>query len=999
LFYFDGTRYFSPLRSGELKGIVGGMAEDSDGGVWLSSTSGIYRFYKDRLERIVDGVAHAGITQVAPDVFLATVGMPSTDFLTSAKALRIARGDGGWKSETIMPSVSQTPFRLDHSGSVLYGCPGGFCEVLADAIVHWQPGATLRIAHHLLALRTNYAEGISVVLRDKFGCVWLRSPNDAAYVCPSDSQPTALSSDLVGFGYPLILELNDGSVVIPSYSVLTIGRPGAFRMLTKRNGYPGTAIVSLNADGSLWLNSGHVLPLHTRMEFWSAQDGLERNVRSILHIGSKVYAVSGNSVRVLDESRSQWQTILKLSGAASLLAAPGGTILVGSHDEGVVQIDAAGIVVRRSSRADITTLARTPDGQIWALGRTVFRVLFAGNRLSLEPDGAPYSQGSTGDMKVDRGGRLWSCYEGGLAYRGKDGWHALPAQNGRFQTGCEALALDKAGDVWYGYRSVEAFSLIRKPDGVNPSLERFASGGEVGSAATYFLDSDHRGWLWRGAVDGVYVADPEQARQGNWLRLGSEDGIPDANTNIRSFFEDADGSVWFGAEDWLIHLYPPPDLIHPNYAPSVFISPFSLNGSPTRMVDSTNSIASGSDINVHIGALQFDRPNALGLRYRLLPDHAAWTTTQSLNLHLGKLGWGRHTLQVQARLQPGPWSALSEHSFSVLRPAWLSWPALLLLGTGGGTLGAGVSRWRKRQRIKRDLILPDLASWRMRALSPETGNLIGTVIDGRYEIGHILSIGGFATVVRARDSRRDGTLCAVKLFRYEVGNQAWIRHRFDQEVTALEQLAHPNIVRITGHGTVNEGAPYLVMEFIHGQSLRAILENGALPPKLIARFLGQLASALETLHKSLIFHRDLKPENFIIRSDEDNEPQIVIIDFSIAIVKSPDQTFHGISRVAGTLEYMAPEQVIGYADATTDIYSLAKVLLEMLSGLRWADLLPQATLNIPDQVRNYLIQHQGQLTSESIEMISSALMFDPERRPHSASVFVEPVIRDLSLID
>ena len=145
LFCFDGTRYFSPLRGGELKGIVRGMAEDSDGGIWLSSTSGIYRFYKDRLERIVDGVAHAGITQVAPDVFLATIGMPGTDFLTGAKALRIARGDGVWKSETIMPSVSQTPFRLDHSGSVLYGCPGGFCEVQADAIVHWQPGATLHI--------------------------------------------------------------------------------------------------------------------------------------------------------------------------------------------------------------------------------------------------------------------------------------------------------------------------------------------------------------------------------------------------------------------------------------------------------------------------------------------------------------------------------------------------------------------------------------------------------------------------------------------------------------------------------------------------------------------------------------------------------------------------------------------------------------------------------------------------------------------------------------
>src|SRR5208282_836938 len=112
--------------------------------------------------------------------------------------------------------------------------------------------------------------------------------------------------------------------------------------------------------------------------------------------------------------------------------------------------------------------------------------------------------------------------------------------------------------------------------------------------------------------------------------------------------------------------------------------------------------------------------------------------------------------------------------------------------------------------------LPDLSAWRLGALSPDTEQLIGTVIDGRYEIGHILSVGGFATVVRARDIKQDGRLCAVKIFRYDLADRAWIRHRFEHEVAALEQLSHPNIVKITGHGTVNTGAPFLVMEFIHG---------------------------------------------------------------------------------------------------------------------------------------------------------------------------------------
>ena len=127
------------------------------------------------------------------------------------------------------------------------------------------------------------------------------------------------------------------------------------------------------------------------------------------------------------------------------------------------------------------------------------------------------------------------------------------------------------------------------------------------------------------------------------------------------------------------------------------------------------------------------------------------------------------------------------------------------------------------------------------------------------------------------------------------------------------------------------------MEFVHGESLRERLEQGPLTRKQIDVFNRQIAGALQLLHRSMIYHRDLKPENLMIRTKDESDEQIVLIDFSIAIVKSPDQTFHGISRVAGTLDYMAPEQVIGYADAGTDIYSLAKIVIEMLTGLRWTE--------------------------------------------------------------
>ena len=186
------------------------------------------------------------------------------------------------------------------------------------------------------------------------------------------------------------------------------------------------------------------------------------------------------------------------------------------------------------------------------------------------------------------------------------------------------------------------------------------------------------------------------------------------------------------------------------------------------------------------------------------------------------------------------------------------------------------------------------------------------------------------------------------------------------------------------------------MEFIEGRSLRELLDAGPIARPEIARLLEQASSALAALHERSIYHRDVKPENFMIRTDSENAKQLVLIDFSIAIVKSADQTFHGISRVAGTLGYMAPEQVNGYADTSTDIQALAKVVVEMLTLCRWMDLLPEGLLDGSNFVRDHFAKHPYGLGPDSIEMLAAALAFDPSRRPKDASLFVKPIIRDLS---
>jgi len=714
--------------------------------------------------------------------------------------------------------------------------------------------------------------------------------------------------------------------------------------------------------------------------------------------GNRVFA-SNSGIKVLDPSRRRWDPWVdagKVGTTVHLIPGPGESIYAASLIRGVTQIGKDGKVLAQSTYGPGgARLAGDGNRHTWLAGTGITLVTKKGERLELTPQGM--GSGVSLDMEYDaKRNALWACHEREVILFEGNQWTHITSKDGLLDDYCRSIAVLPGAEVWVGYAHFDSLSRIRRSTSGTILVDTFSYDSKAHNADYTFLDADSRGWLWWATGGRDYVATPSAAAQGNWVALDAEDGIPVPGGNQNSFFGDTDGSIWFASENTVVHFTPPDDFATRLPQPALFIAGFSFGSGGATLADALVSVPRSANVVAHIGSLQFDRRNALRIRYRLLPEQATWVYTSNLNPSLGKLRWGHHTLQVQAQLGNGPWSPVEEQSIRVLWPLWLSWPALLLMGTTCTGIGIGAVQWRRRRIFQREMVLPDLSAWRMEALSPETERLIGTLIDDRYEIGHILSVGGFATVARARDLHEEGRLCAIKIFRYELADQVWVRHRFAHEVAALQQLSHPNIVKVTGHGVIDTGAPFLVMEFIHGRSLRELLEQGGLPRKQIAAFLQQIASALQLLHRSMIFHRDLKPENLMIRFDGGSEEQIVVIDFSIAIVKSRDQTFHGISRVAGTLDYMAPEQVIGYADAGTDIYSLAKIVMEMLTGLRWTELFQAATLDLPDQIRGYFATHRDVFKEDSIDLLVAALAFDPANRPKDANEFARPLVRDLN---
>jgi tRNA A-37 threonylcarbamoyl transferase component Bud32 len=656
--------------------------------------------------------------------------------------------------------------------------------------------------------------------------------------------------------------------------------------------------------------------------------------------------------------------------------------------EGVIQLAPDGSLAARTSPGEGTaalTLVRTTDGQVLLAGGGIYCVQKKGSSLMLDPEDLPGDRSSGTAIAIDgRTGDLWACSAEGLLHKESGKWRKIAQP---VLGPCVSLAIQANGDVW----AVQPGLNVAHPGLAMPDKVRW-----FGLFGGFALGFDTRGWVWRGKGDGVFVAESTQARNDVWLHLNEVDGLTDLDVNRRSFFSDSDGSVWWAADTSIVHFSPPPDLVRPAAPPPIFLSAFTVNGATPKLAETFRDFPHGSKLTAQIGSLQFQARNAVRIRYRLLPEQKEWRDSPSLELELGSPAWGTHTLELRSGFSMGPWSGTYSRPITVLRPWWISWQALLgFVGVGVGGSAGGMA-WRRIQRANAKKLLPDLTGWRMAALSPES-QWVGTTLDLRYQIVSLVARGGFAAVLKGRDLSQDGRPCAVKIFRHEVIHQDWLNHRFQQEVSAMEQIRHPSVVSIYGHGLTPSGAPYLVMEFIDGDTLREVLDAGPLAPRRAASFLRQAAGALEQIHARGIYHRDLKPENLMIRSGRHSGEELVLIDFSIAIVKEPDQTIHGLSRAAGTIYYMAPEQAVGFALPASDIYSLAKILLEMLTGQRLSALLPDAAMDLPDRVRELARGLPVRLSEQSVNLLAAALEFDPLRRPAEAGLFAEPIARDLSL--
>jgi eukaryotic-like serine/threonine-protein kinase len=212
--------------------------------------------------------------------------------------------------------------------------------------------------------------------------------------------------------------------------------------------------------------------------------------------------------------------------------------------------------------------------------------------------------------------------------------------------------------------------------------------------------------------------------------------------------------------------------------------------------------------------------------------------------------------------------------------------------------------------------------------------VIGQKLD-HYSIESKLGEGGMGQVYLARDEKLSRQV-AVKVLREQYSTDPKSLRRFEQEARSVSILNHPNIVTIHDVGNV-EGTPFIVMELVEGQSLRAIMNQGLLPMKRTLNLAAQAADGLAKAHSAGVVHRDLKPENLMVTADG----FLKILDFGLAKLVPQFLTSQSLQTmevthpgtVVGTLAYMSPEQASGKeVDFRSDQFSLGLIAYEMATG-------------------------------------------------------------------
>jgi serine/threonine-protein kinase len=266
----------------------------------------------------------------------------------------------------------------------------------------------------------------------------------------------------------------------------------------------------------------------------------------------------------------------------------------------------------------------------------------------------------------------------------------------------------------------------------------------------------------------------------------------------------------------------------------------------------------------------------------------------------------------------------------------------------------------------------------------------GDVLAGKYRIDRVLGVGGMGVVVAAHHLHLDDAVAIKFLLPEALKNEEAVR-RFAREAQAAVRIKSEHVARVTDVGKLDNGSPYMVMEYLRGSDLSSWLEeHGRLPVEQAIEFVLQACEAIAEAHSLGIVHRDLKPANLFVIRRPDGSPSVKVLDFGISKrtgLGASGPTMTRTSAVMGSPLYMSPEQMRSArdADSRSDVWALGVILYELIGGDPpfTAESLPELVLKIVTDAPAKLRGKRPDVPEALERAIFACLEKDPVRRPQS----------------
>jgi eukaryotic-like serine/threonine-protein kinase len=275
---------------------------------------------------------------------------------------------------------------------------------------------------------------------------------------------------------------------------------------------------------------------------------------------------------------------------------------------------------------------------------------------------------------------------------------------------------------------------------------------------------------------------------------------------------------------------------------------------------------------------------------------------------------------------------------------------------------------------------------------------VGSVIADTYKIEALLGRGGMGSVFLASHRRLAGKHVAIKILHTEL-EDADIVARFRREAEIAAKLNHPNIVGVIDYNLTPDGMPYLVLDYLEGETLAHRIARGPLPLEHVLSILRQIGSALAAAHRAGIVHRDLKPQNiFLVPTEVDGRLVEIakVLDFGISKIRGSQTVKTQDSALLGTPQYMAPEQATGQhanVDERTDLFALGAIVYEMLSGqpaFSGASI-PEVVFKVVYEQPVPLSQYAPSVPPAIVAAVNQAMAKPADERFPSVTRFVEAI--------